>query len=50
MISFTLRLENFPISLEELAETDELREALGSGVEPFDDELFLSLLWECELH
>ena len=44
VISFTLRLENFLNSIEALAKLDNLRESLGSGVEPLDDELFLSLL------
>ena len=44
VISFTLRLENFLSSIEVLTELDELREDLGSGVKPLDDELFLPLI------
>ena len=41
VISFTLRVEYFLSSLEKLAELNELREALGDGFEPLDDEVFL---------
>ena len=46
VISFILSLENFLSSLEALIELNNLREALGSRVEPLDDELFLPLLQE----
>ena len=46
VISFTLSLEYFLRSFEALIELDELREALGCGVEPLDYELFLPLLRE----
>ena len=44
VISFTLRLGYFLSSFEALKELDKLREALGCGLEPLDDELFLPLL------
>ena len=46
VISFILRLENFPCSLKAIAELKNIREALGSRFEPLDDEFFLSLLHE----
>ena len=50
VISFTLRLENFLSSLEELAEINKLREALCDRLEHLDDEFFLTLFWEWKLH
>ena len=44
VIYFTLSLEYFLRSFEELTELYELREALGCRVKPLDYELFLSLL------
>ena len=49
VISFILRLENFPCSLKAIAELKNIREALGSRFEPLDDEFFLSLLHEWKL-
>ena len=49
VILFTLHLEYFLSSFEVLTELNELREVLGCGVTPLDDELFLPLLWEQEL-
>ena len=46
VIYFTMRLEYFLSSFEALTELDELRKALGYGVEPLDDELSFPLLWE----
>ena len=44
-ISFNLRLENFLSSLKAFAELDKIREALGSGFKPLDDEFFMPLSW-----
>ena len=46
VISFTFRLITFISSLDALAELNDIYKDLGSRVEPFDDELFLSLLQE----
>ena len=45
VISFILHLEYFLSFFEALTELDDLREALGCGVEPLDYEFFLPLLW-----
>ena len=50
VIYFTMRLEYFLSSFEALTELDELRKALGYGVEPLDDEFSFPLLWEWELY
>ena len=50
VIYFTLRLGKLLISLETLTELNEIHGALGNGVEPLDDELFLPLLQKEEIH
>ena len=49
VISFTLHLENFLISLMALVKLNKICEALGSGFEPLGDGFFFPLLWEQEL-
>ena len=50
VIYFTLRLEYFLRSFEEITELDNLRVALGCGVIPLDYDFFLTLLWKVELY